>query len=174
MGHSGQTPSFISNILLSTKQKQGVVFLANGGNINGNLVMNIKSVLDGDLQQQYAMSLSQQVDIILSAMIILLSIAVIVMLITGIRNTKRYKPQLTKKKIAGISLWTIVTIIMLFQLWNYPHTAGTGWTYALDWNPPSTTALFFVMPIFFTVTAWYTYTKKTKKSFKKLISESSK
>lgn len=162
LGHAGQTPSFMSNMLLFTEQKQGVIFLANGGNVNNGLAWGIKYVLDGDLQQKYVMSARQKIDTVLSAFIILLSILSIKNIILSILNRKKYKPQLTKGKIIITSLWAIVAIFMFVQLLTYPNAVGSGWAYIFDWNPPNTTFLLFILPIYFAISAWYTYTKKPK------------
>jgi hypothetical protein len=174
-GHDGQTQSFKSNLLLYAEQKQGVIVLANGGNVNDNgLALGIKSILDGGLQQQYAMGERQLAEILLSVFIILLSIASIAELIIGIRNRIKCKPQLTKTKIIMTSVWAVAAIVMLVPLLNYPNTMGSGWVYIFDWNPPCNTIIQFVLPVYFAITAWYTYTKKPKTPSKKQLAKTSK
>jgi hypothetical protein len=161
-GHDGQTPNFLSTVLLLTEEKQGVVFLSNGGNVDSNLALSIKAILDGDLQQSYTRSSRQQSDIINSIILVSLAIIAIWYLVAGIRNRMKCKPTFTKTKIVTISIWAFMTVLMMVRLLYYPTTVGSGWAYIFDWNPPTATILLFVAPVFLAIATWYTYTKNPK------------
>lgn len=160
--HAGQTPSFMSDITLFTQQRQGILFLTNGGNVNYKIVPEIEDIMRGNTQQQYTMSNRQITDMFFSAIILLLLIATLANIAMGIRNRIRYKPQLTKKKMITVAVWAAVAVIMLVRLLNYPKTVGSGWVYIIDWNPPTATLILFVLPLFFASMAWHTYTGKPK------------
>lgn len=164
LGHTGQSQNFMSMLLLSTVDEQGVIFLANGRSVKFDLARNIKSILDGDLKQKYVMDSSQLLDIINSVIVIALCFGIVVFLIIGIRIRLKEKPKMTKSKIISISFLVVMTMFMTFQLLNYPNTVGSGWTYIFDWNPPSVNVRLFVMPIFFAVLSWFSYTINPKEN----------
>ncbi len=168
--HDGQTPSFTSTVALLTEEARGIIFLANGY-VEASLASGIRSILDGDLQQKYAMTQRQRIDFILVPFALFLFFIAITRLIIGIRNRIKYKPQLTKSKIITISFWVIAALLMLI---GYPYGAGAGWVYMFDWNQPSITIMSFIVPIFFIVSAWYAYTKNPKLPSKKSIGEDTK
>ena len=162
LSHAGQTPNFLSNILLFTEEGQGIVFLSNGVNIDFNLVWSIKDILDGDLQQSYTRSAAQQTDTINSIIIILLSIGAMAGVAFGIRNRVKYKPVMTKTKVVILSIFTLLAVFAMVEILLYPTFVGSGWAYIVDWNPPTITILPFAMLIFYLTTAWFTYTKNRK------------
>jgi CubicO group peptidase (beta-lactamase class C family) len=162
LNHAGATPNFLSNVLLFTEEKQGVVFLSNGGNVDFDLVWDIKDILDGDLQRPYTRSSEQWRDIMLSAMIIVSVLTMIYELVAGIRNRIKYKPVLTKSKIIWTTIWAVGAAFFVIRLLRYPASVGSGWAHIFDWNPPTITIALFLMPLFFAATAWHTYTKNPK------------
>ncbi|MDR3121309.1 MAG: beta-lactamase family protein [Clostridiales bacterium] len=168
LSHDGQTPSFKSYLVLFAEQKQGIVVLANGWSVNDEgLTEGIYHILDGGLQQQYAMGGRQLTDMINSVIIIFFSVSAIAELIIGIRNRIKCKPLLTKNKIIMMSVCALGTIVTLARLLTSPNDLGAGWTFIFDWNPPSGTMIQFVLPIAFAATTWYTYTQKPKKPSQK-------
>ncbi|MCL1882730.1 MAG: beta-lactamase family protein [Defluviitaleaceae bacterium] len=164
MGHAGQTPNFLSNIILFTSQERGVVFLSNGTNVDFRIARRVNDILSGDLHQSYTWSARQLMDMINSIQVILFSIFAIWLLISGILSRLKHKPVLTKSKLIMTSIWVLTTVFMTVRLLLYPTTTvgGAEWSYIIIWNPPALTISMFIVPIFFAIVAWRTYTKNPK------------
>ena len=168
LAHTGQTPNFLSAIVIYAENERGVVFLSNGGSVNFGLAEGIHIILDGNLEQSYGMSANRLRDIINSILITGLSIGAIGYLITGTRNRMKYKPILTKSKIVTTSVWALLAVITTVRLLRHPITVGSGWQYILDWDPPTTIIILFIIPVFFIAAAWHTFMKNPKPKMKKL------
>ena len=159
LAHAGQTPSFLSDVVLFTEEGLGIIFLSNGTNVDFGLSLRIDAILSGNLQQDYTRSAAQQSDVIDSLIIIPLAILAVAGLVFGIRNRMKYKPKFTKIKIIILAILIPLLMLDIVTLFRFPAITGQGWVYILDWWSPTAVIRLFVMFIFGVTTAWFVYTK---------------
>ena len=165
IGHAGQTPNFTANMLLFPSEGQGVIFLANCISIDFNVAWGIKGILDDDLQQSYSRSARHRTDFFHSIFSISFFIFAIAEFVVGTRNRLKYKPKLTKSKIALTAFFVVLTIVFTFVFLNIPRSMGAGtwdWALVFDWGAISTITMMFILPFSFAASAWQIYTKNPK------------
>ena len=164
MGHAGQTPSFLANVVLFNQAERGVVFLSNGSTVDFQLVGRINHILNGDLEQSYSRSARQLMDMIQSGQVIFLGVYTVCQLVFGIKNTLKYKPVLTRSKLITMSIGAVAFLLATLRLLLYPATTGGGadWAYIIAWSPPMAMLSLLILPIFLASATWYAYTKNPK------------
>lgn len=98
--HPGDNPNFSSEVVLLPKEKTAICLLTNSANVNKDLVLKIKDILDGNLKQSYEISGNQLLDIVLSSATIIFSLLAVLFFFLGLRRRKARKPQpMTKRRI---------------------------------------------------------------------------
>jgi len=176
LSHAGRTPSFLSNVVISTQQDLGIIFLSNGGSVDFELAWFIYDILNGDLEQSYRRSSAQIHNMTFSAAIIILFVLTVYWLIAGVRNSKKNKPILfTKSKKIMIAVCVAGVIFQIVQIIRIPSIFGFGWVHFFDWVDPPLIIFDFMGLLAAIVIVWYVYTKnpKPKKQKKSKVEESS-
>lgn len=124
--HPGRNPNFAADIHLFPKEKKGISLLANNANANPDLVLAIKSVLDGDLKQSYSLSRIQQLDVSLTIITIICSILFLITIGLNKKIRKNLNKSLLKQRlhflsIMSLSLSVVLLIISIIVLVNHRH-----------------------------------------------------
>jgi len=112
--HSGGNPSFATHVLLLPEKHVGVTVLSNAPAINTvSVAENITNILEGNLGARYSMFIIQIVDIAASALIVLAGVLTFLFIRMGLRRKHRnIKHPITKKRIALIVVWAVITLII--------------------------------------------------------------
>ena len=132
--HGGNNPSFTTYVLLLPEEQVGITVLTNICQvIDTNLIANsIADILRGNLDVTYSMGGVQIQDIIFTLITVIGSAFAVVFFVFALRRIRNSDKQpITKKRIALIALWTIVTIAMIAALYVFPGLMGSGATWSL-------------------------------------------
>ncbi|MFC6347789.1 hypothetical protein [Vagococcus carniphilus] len=124
--HPGRNPNFAADIHLFPKEKIGISLLANNANANPDLVLAIKSILDGDLKQSYSLSRIQQLDVSLTIVTIISSILFLITIGLNKKIRRNLSKSLLKQhlhflSIMSLSLSVVLLIISIIVLVNHRH-----------------------------------------------------
>lgn len=151
--HPGDNPNFSSEVVLLPKEKTAICLLTNSTNVNKDLVLKMKDILDGNLKQSYEISGNQLLDIVLSSATIIFSLLAIVLLFLGLRRWKARKPQpMTKKRIIASVILLLILAGLCILCCVLP------WSTILVWQTYSIfTALISLILLTAGIT-WFVYT----------------
>lgn len=124
--HPGRNPNFAADIHLFPKEKIGISLLANNANANPDLVLSIKSILNGNLKPSYSLSRIQQLDICLTIVTIICSIFFLLTIGLNKKIRKNLNKPLLKQhlhflSIMSLSLSVVLLIISVIVLINHRH-----------------------------------------------------
>jgi len=115
--HGGTTEGYGTNVFLFPDEQIGITVLSNLSGAHGtqsNPAGNIKEILDGNLNQSYSILWTfQHLDVLFTLMTILgiaLTALFILLSLRRIKQNERYP--FTKKRIALITFWIIMALVM--------------------------------------------------------------
>lgn len=108
--HSGNNPSFTTQVLLFPNEKIGICLLTNSNTANIELVYNIKDILDGNISQSYKMGIMRFIDVAFTLITIFGCIISFLFFTLGVLRRKKHvqKPR-TRIRIVLISSLFVIT-----------------------------------------------------------------
>lgn len=152
--HSGGNPNFTTEVALLPDQQTAICLLTNGANTNIGLVLKVKDILDGNLNQSYDISSMQLLDIILSSVTMILCLLTVLLFFFGLRRRKTDKRQeVTKKRkrAAAILLFAAIALcIVCFVL---------DWSILFVWQTYSIFTALISLTLLTASAAWFTYNR---------------
>jgi len=93
---------------------------------------SIADILRGNFDVTYSRAGAQTQDIIFTLITVIRSVFTVVFFIFALRRIRSGdKRTITKKRIAPIALWAIVTVVMIVSLLVFPGLMGSGATWSL-------------------------------------------
>jgi len=132
--HGGNNPSFSTYVLLLPDEQVGITILANGCQVldTNQIAHSIADILQGNLDVTYSMGGVQIQGIAFALITVIGTLLALVFFVFALgRIRKGDKRPLTKKRIALIALWAIVTLVMIVTLFVLPGLMGSGATWSL-------------------------------------------
>ena len=150
--HGGNNPSFSTYVLLLPGEQVGITVLANGCQVldTNQIANSIADILQGNLDVTYSMGSVQIQDIVFTIITVAGTLLALVFLTFALgRIRKGNKRPLTKKRIALIAFWAIITIIMIVTLFIFPGLAGSGLTWSLVLSILSLSILTWLIALIF-------------------------
>ncbi|MCL2353054.1 MAG: beta-lactamase family protein [Defluviitaleaceae bacterium] len=168
INHAGGNPGgFATNVFLYPNEVIGITMLSNGIGTNGNMLHNIKDILDGNLQQSYTLSLTQLLDIMTTIITVVGVLLAGIFIILGLKRRKQgLKHPLSRKRVALISLWAIITLAVSIMSFMFPRFIFVhGWILTLRQTPLySFLTAFIALAISTASITWFVLSSTTKKS----------
>lgn len=146
--HSGNNPSFTTQVTLFPQEKIGICVLSNSNTTNVDIVHNIKRIIDGKSSGAYPMGNIRQIDVIFTSVTIAGTLLSVVFFLLGIqRNRKGTKKNRTKKRMLLNTFWILMTLFSLFLCLFLPMLMGIDYKSLWDWEPSILTAFgsFFIL-----------------------------
>ena len=133
--HGGNNESFQAFVLMFPEEQIGVTFFVNScQTVNLELIANsVADILRGNLDATYRMSVMRIMDMALTIITVLGVALAVMFFVLALRRAKE-KPSLTKKRIALIALWAIITLAMIAILFVLPQLLipGGNWPFLLS------------------------------------------
>jgi len=127
--HGGTTEGFGSNVFLFPNEQIGITVLSNLAGARGvaqaGIAGNIKDILDGNLNQSYSiLGTFQQLDVMFTIMTVLGIVLTVLFVVLSLRRRKQNERQpLTKKRIALIAFWAVMTLALAIPFLLFPWFA---------------------------------------------------
>lgn len=154
--HAGGNPSFSTNVYLFPEEQQAICLLSNGAGTNVELIVNIKSILDGNLAQTYEISGNQLLDIVLASATIVFCLLAVFFFILGLRRRKMNDRQpRTKKRMCMTIIWLAITAALCVLCGCFPMLVGFNWPVMLVWQGYSPLTFLVSMPLFTASVTWF-------------------
>lgn len=133
--HSGGNPNFATQVYMFPREQIGITLLSNGAFTNLDLVLQIKGILDGNLEQTYSRSGAQIADAVLSVITILALVASAVFFYLGFRRRKTGGTGvMTGKRRLLTAFWLGITLSLCALSLFLPKLMGMGWRTILIWS----------------------------------------
>ena len=132
--HGGNNPGFTTFIMLLPESQVGITVLANMCQVidTGFIAHGIGDILGGDMDITYGISGIQIQDIVFTIITIAATLCAVLLII---RATQRIKGgnrrPITKKRIALVAMWGILTAVLVVATIAFPGLMGTGATWGL-------------------------------------------
>jgi len=104
--HPGGNPAFGTEVVILLNEQTAICLLTNGANINRNMVLKVKDILDGNLTQSYGISGTQLLGIFLSSTTIILCLLAVLFFLLGLLRRKEVPgtPYFSPLLVVGFSL----------------------------------------------------------------------
>lgn len=150
--HPGGNPNFRTEVAIFPDEQTAVCLLTNGTNTNGSLVLKVKDILDGNLEQSYEISGTQLIDIMLSSATIILCLLSVLFFLLGLRRRKKStREPMTKKRMTAAVILLTITIALSIVC------CALDWSTILIWQTYSNlTALISLILLTASIT-WFLY-----------------
>ena len=132
--HGGNNPSFSTYVLLLLDEQAGITILANSCQVldTNQIAHSIADILQGNLDVTYSMGGVQIQDVVFTLITVIGTLLALVFLAFALGRIKKGdKRPLTKKRIALIALWVIITVVIVVALFIFPRLMGSGATWSL-------------------------------------------
>lgn len=160
--HPGGNPNFGTEVVILPNERIAICLLTNGENINRNMVLKVKDILDGNLTQSYGISGTQLLDIILSSTTIILCLLAVLFFLLGLRRRKTNERQpMTKKRIIVTAILLIATIVQFIMCY------ALDWSSILIWRTYSVLTALISSALLTASITWFIYTRRYNASLRK-------
>ncbi len=168
--HSGGNPNFATQVYMFPREQIGITLLSNGAFTNLNLVLQIKGILDGNLEQTYSRSSAQMAEVVLSIVAILGFLAAVVFFYLGLRRKNvAGKGALTAKGQLFTAFWLAITLAAWALVLLLPRLMGMGWSTILIWSGYSSLCAPLSLGLLGAAITWFVYTNPRKRSAGKYL-----
>lgn len=160
--HPGGNPNFGTEVVIFPNERIAICLLTNGANINRNMVLKVKDILDGNLKQSYGISGTQLLDIMLSSTTIIFCLLAVLFFLLGIRRRKTNERQpMTKKRIIVTAILLIATIVQSIMC------CALDWSTILIWQSYSVLTALISSALLTASITWFVYTHRYHASLRK-------
>ena len=164
IGHSGDSPNFSSDVRMYPQEHISIILLTNGNQANNqSITESIKSIIDGGSNQRHAIGIRLILDRIGVVMTIAGLLFAFLFLLLGLQRWKnRNGNRLSKKRILLITVWTIITAVIVTLGMVFPMIAGvSGWRPALEFaNIYSTLTGFIALTLASVTIIWFVFARR--------------
>jgi uncharacterized membrane protein YidH (DUF202 family) len=153
--HTGGNPNFRTEVAILLNERTAVSLLSNGANTNTNMVLKVKDILEGNLNQSYEISGTQLLDIILSSITIILCLLAVLLFLLGLRRRKTNDQQpMTKKRTIVTIIFLIATIAQCIMFFAF------DWSTILIWQTYSVLTALMSSALLTASITWFVYTHR--------------
>jgi len=155
--HGGGNPGFSTYVLLFPEEQIGITVLTNLAGVDAHLIAeNIKGILDGNLQQNYSMSMEQILDIVVSILTVVAGLLIILLVFLGLhRRRQGQKCHLSKKRVALIVICFVISITLCLVCTFPGLMFGSSWSFIMTWMPYSLLTVIITLTLLSISVTWF-------------------
>jgi len=158
--HGGGNPSFATHILLLPDEQIGITILSNSTTPDTmRMADSIADILDGNLRQRYTFigQNMKTIDVTFTITTVVGGLLAILFFFLGLCRMKRHSRRpITKKRVALIVFWSLVTLTMGVIGYMLPRlTFGGGWDSVARWLGYSPLAAMLALILLCVSVVWF-------------------